>query len=144
MGIPVDSVGMEDMGTYVCTISNVCGSVTSEPIPLKVRQVVTMDGFMEDRLECGQEAQTIELVSKAVGENYAWFKVGGADTDTLSHDRDPQDRRCDRRLKGCRTVSLLYLEFLWRFGRYGGLGIQSGTRSGTGCALSYRYLVPGG
>lgn len=86
-GYPIDSVGMEDMGTYVCTISNVCGSVTSEPIPLKVRQVVTMDGFMEDRLECGQEAQTIELVSKAVGENYAWFKVGGADTDTLSHDR---------------------------------------------------------
>lgn len=82
-GYVIDSMRMEDLGVYVCKVSNYCGSLVSEPIHINVREVVQMKGKMEDKLVCGVEAQDIQLVSKAWGGNYAWFRVGSADT--LSH-----------------------------------------------------------
>ena len=79
-GLRIDSMKVEDMGNYVCEISNYCNSEISEPIHIKVRQIVTMPNLMEDKLICGTDFQPIELVSRALGGDYAWFKVGLEDT----------------------------------------------------------------
>lgn len=84
-GYHIDSVRLEDMGTYTCKVSNYCGSLMADPIDMSVQKVVTMPEYMQDKLVCGSEAQDIQLVSKAVGENYAWFRVGS--NDTISRER---------------------------------------------------------
>lgn len=79
-GFTIDSLRLEDIGTYVCTVSNQCGAVTTEPIEMNIRKVVTMEGLMEDVLVCG-DVVDVNLTSKAVGENYAWYREG--DTTTI-------------------------------------------------------------
>lgn len=84
-GYAIDSMRMEDAGTYVCEVSNYCNTVYSEPINISVRRVVLLPEYMEDKLVCSDAGESVELVSKAVGENYAWFKIGSEDT--VGHDR---------------------------------------------------------
>lgn len=79
----IDSVTMADMGVYKCTVSNYCKSVDIDSITLSVREVVRMEGQMPDRMVCGDMADSVKLVSMAVGENYFWYKAGAPD-DTLA------------------------------------------------------------
>lgn len=79
----IDSLRMEDMGIYECTISNYCGRVDITPITVDVREVVRMPERMDDKMICGSNAEKVELVSSAVGENYYWYRPGH-ERDTIS------------------------------------------------------------
>jgi hypothetical protein len=71
----IEDLQQEDMGTYECTVSNYCGSVNLQPIPVEVRGVVTVPDQLTDAMVCGDGGSPIELVSGATGENaqYSWY-----------------------------------------------------------------------
>lgn len=79
----IDSVTMADMGVYECTVSNYCKSVSIDSVTLSVRDVVRMEGQMPDRMVCSDAADSVKLVSMAVGENYFWYRSGMPE-DTLA------------------------------------------------------------
>lgn len=83
-GYKIDSVGMEDMGIYDCKVSNYCGEMEGfVPVQVSVREVVRIPEEMPDRMVCGSTADSVQMVSAAVGENYYWYRAGSP-LDTLS------------------------------------------------------------
>ncbi len=84
----IENLQQEDMGTYECTVSNYCGSVDLQPIPLEVRGVVSVPDQLTDAMVCGDEGGPIELVSGATGENaqYSWYLIDD-EANPVSSDR---------------------------------------------------------
>jgi hypothetical protein len=67
------SVAVADAGSYVCVVTNACGSITSVVATLTVNPAATASGINgSSTVAIGQLGQTYSVTPATIGSSYAW------------------------------------------------------------------------
>lgn len=72
----IESVEAADFGTYYCEVSNSCGSESTPPVRLKVRDSLFYLKRMEDKAVCGNMGEPVMLTGYIQnGTSYEWCRL---------------------------------------------------------------------
>ena len=70
-----------DAGTYRCTVSNICGTIISNPAIVTIKPVVTITSQPSDLTQCETQTGFFSVVANISTVSYEWYKNGGIITD---------------------------------------------------------------
>lgn len=72
----IDAVTVADFGSYHCDVSNSCGTVSTPPVQLKVRDSLFYLKRMEDKAVCGNMGEAVMLTGYIQnGRSYEWCRL---------------------------------------------------------------------
>lgn len=90
----ITGVSAADAGSYRCTVSNICATVTSNPAVVTINQAVTITTEPSSLNQCEGQTAFFSVAANIATVNYQWYKNGvvltddgritGANTNNLS------------------------------------------------------------
>lgn len=72
----LNNVALSDTGSYHCTITNQCGSVTSASATLSIGNPVAISGTLSDTSVCGGSSITFSVTTSGSSPSFEWLKNG--------------------------------------------------------------------